>query len=1491
MSFNSRKPLVRGTELILKKDTDYALRILVEQVICYTEDSIAYIGKLCNDTKLHLSAGRVVLKEFYPILASEEGVYRNLESGSLIMPDSRKKDFIREGSEWYDATFPFVYVAQTNNTIYTCTDANKALILSEWKEIEGSITRGNIAQVMLLVCEYIQKIHESGGLYLNCSPESIYFTGDFKFEKASMFDFTAVKSRKNISDYQYDSCMDGWAPLEQFRGEKRCIDVSADIYAVGAVFLWLLTGKRIDIETDHDDVSSEFLWSNFSDMIEDSDANISLIRKILVNSLHNAWNSRYINIAAMKKDFDKLARRYAKVEEIKVSTETEVSEKSVSTDYNHTFERAEFVWEDQSMWDNMPYYNGSNSVECANGDYYDGEWNRGKFHGIGVYKWKDGKMYEGEWKDGIPEGKGRYIYSNGDVYEGYFSNGKIAKEGKLAIVGREPFIIDSKHLIYTDENPAVYPIFNSITNNPTVGDERDFVRIEEKNSGRPYSSEIVIEAGKEYEVYIYYCNDALDSYNKKAQGYTGVAYDVRLACNFPNKLAANERAAVTGKITASNTFPKVVWNQAYITAKQSMTLHYVTGSAKIYNKWNETGTVLSANLFSPAGTLIGLAELNGVILGGSQYAGYIVYTIRSQAVKDSFSQIFDKKEIRFKDGRVYIGEESDGLPNGIGKMIYPDGDIYEGSYVNGKKEGKGTYFYADKSVYEGDYVNGREEGKGKHTYVNGNVYEGDYVNGKREGIGKFIFYNGAVYEGEWVKDKYEGKGKITLANGDTYEGEWLSGKRHGQGVFTVADSGHLPAGEHFDNGNYDLKEKYVGTWKKGRMDGNIMHYFMGIPQDLCHYDKGENIGTVLCTDKNLRPTEDLEKKDVIGYYFGQSAFWIETPSSVFLFDWYMGILPGIPKNKRIYIFVSHTHTDHFSKDVSRVAKILGAARIFIGYDGNRDTLNDLFSPEINKKVFYVHGGQNLDVDNILEVSTLPSTDLGVAFLVQVDGVRIFHAGDLAVWSEVSQSAFEENIKGIEEKHIDYAMLPLDPRKEDFGERTVQYYMSHVDIDYFTPMHLWGNYEYINTFLNKNPAYAGKMLVPYKTEQVAKANFSLEEFYEIPIEHKMEMPDINKSDTVESADNLEVVLMWRMAQNAEKEGNTQEAIKLYELIQDGAEYEKRARMCLAKLYSDQPKRAFECYYRAASLGDAWGQYVVGDMYSCGKGVPQNYSEAMRWFKMSANQGDPMALFNVGHMYENGRGVPSDRSEAIKWYQKAAEKGHDGAKDRLLSLLEKKEEQLEISVGRRISEGMSNEGLTEFEFLSDSEEIATCLRKHVPNYRIIVTEEKNKQKKSLAENAQKELASGETCEKRGQLEAAFRHYCNAADFGDAKGAFYVGYMYEHGEGVQRNIKSAVEWYTKSAEMGNRGAQHNLGFFYYSGTGVEQNLKLAYEFFMMAAKQGKVDSMLNIGVMYENGEYVAKDYHKALEWYRKAADNGNSDGERFYNALQYRMLRGSH
>lgn len=190
---------------------------------------------------------------------------------------------------------------------------------------------------------------------------------------------------------------------------------------------------------------------------------------------------------------------------------------------------------------------------------------------------------------------------------------------------------------YTNQSPADHAVFNSITDNAAVGDERDFVRIEEKNSGRPYSSEIILEAGKQYEVYIYYHNDASETYNDAAHNYVGVARDVRLSSTFPEALMANERQAVTGKITSSNANPAAVWDEAYVTAKEAMTLHYVEGSAKIYNQWGVNGSTLATALFSTEGVPLGLDELNGVILGCDKYSGQIVYTIQTEATKPSKS--------------------------------------------------------------------------------------------------------------------------------------------------------------------------------------------------------------------------------------------------------------------------------------------------------------------------------------------------------------------------------------------------------------------------------------------------------------------------------------------------------------------------------------------------------------------------------------------------------------------------------------------------------------------------------------------------------------------------------------------------------------------------------------------------------------------------------------------------------------------------------------
>ena len=45
-----------------------------------------------------------------------------------------------------------------------------------------------------------------------------------------------------------------------------------------------------------------------------------------------------------------------------------------------------------------------------------------------------------------------------------------------------------------------------------------------------------------------------------------------------------------------------------------------------------------------------------------------------------------------------------------------------------------------------------------------------------------------------------------------------------------------------------------------------------------------------------------------------------------------------------------------------------------------------------------------------------------------------------------------------------------------------------------------------------------------------------------------------------------------------------------------------------------------------------------MYAKGQGTPQNYAEALKWFRLAANQGDADAQYNLGLVYAGSRGVP-------------------------------------------------------------------------------------------------------------------------------------------------------------------------------------------------------------------------------------------------------------
>ena len=92
-------------------------------------------------------------------------------------------------------------------------------------------------------------------------------------------------------------------------------------------------------------------------------------------------------------------------------------------------------------------------------------------------------------------------------------------------------------------------------------------------------------------------------------------------------------------------------------------------------------------------------------------------------------------------------------------------------------------------------------------------------------------------------------------------------------------------------------------------------------------------------------------------------------------------------------------------------------------------------------------------------------------------------------------------------------------------------------------------------------------------------------------------------------------------------------------------------------------ALERAARAAGRGNAAAQFNLGQMYRAGQGAPQDYAQAVKWYREAAEQGHADAQKNLGVMYDNGEGVPVDDAEAVRWYREAAEQGHAGAQNNL------------------------------------------------------------------------------------------------------------------------------------------------------------------------------------------------------------------------------------
>ena len=225
------------------------------------------------------------------------------------------------------------------------------------------------------------------------------------------------------------------------------------------------------------------------------------------------------------------------------------------------------------------------------------------------------------------------------------------------------------------------------------------------------------------------------------------------------------------------------------------------------------------------------------------------------------------------------------------------------------------------------------------------------------------------------------------------------------------------------------------------------------------------------------------------YYIMHSSFLVELDDRYLLFDYFdksvvadtvrfHGCLPELDPDKYLYVFASHSHKDHWWLENLRLADSRDNIKFILSKDirlGRNYLIRNGFDLSIKDKIQFVTSMKKYQVDD-MTIETLRSTDAGVAFVISVKGMNIYHAGDLNWWNaegrgelygEIYGREYKRALKSILNKHFDIGFVPLDPRMgEDGYFLGLDYFIKNIDCDNIFPMHMWGDYKWIERFKSR-----------------------------------------------------------------------------------------------------------------------------------------------------------------------------------------------------------------------------------------------------------------------------------------------------------------------------------------------------------------------------------------------------------------------------------------
>jgi TPR repeat protein len=300
-------------------------------------------------------------------------------------------------------------------------------------------------------------------------------------------------------------------------------------------------------------------------------------------------------------------------------------------------------------------------------------------------------------------------------------------------------------------------------------------------------------------------------------------------------------------------------------------------------------------------------------------------------------------------------------------------------------------------------------------------------------------------------------------------------------------------------------------------------------------------------------------------------------------------------------------------------------------------------------------------------------------------------------------------------------------------------------------------------------------------------------------------------------------------------------------------------------------------KAAERGDSRAMFHLGEMYSDGKVVQENFVEAAKWYRRGADAGYPDAHTSMGMISlikavgladsdESAVRFGSDESkksefismvihterlqirnqmalkESVKWLRMGAEQGHDANAQFVLGLL----------TGAGV--GVEKDPVQGAKWIRLAATKEPAAQAFMGIYYL----------------------TGRGVEK--DFVEAARRLRDAAGKEVPIAYAPLGMMYAEGLGVVKDYTEAGKWLRKGVQHGDPEAKGYLSMLHLLGWGGPQDLTQAYRLAKEAAEQGDQTGQFVLGVMFFSGNGVQQNTEESLKWMQAAARQGYAAAQQF-------------